>query len=148
MLRLNRITWPTSDQRLRHPKPHERRALILLAGCGAAGCTEAVMRMHGFTVEQLSELVRGGFAVPTSGLQGEAGKFTITEAGQRAMARPRGARDDGYSCRLNDRTGGLKLFEKEPRQAILGATAGSATCSLTTLMFDDKQVQADQFSAG
>jgi hypothetical protein len=47
--------------RRRRPKPYQRRALALLAGCGDAGCTEEVMRAHGFTVEQLAELVRDGF---------------------------------------------------------------------------------------
>jgi hypothetical protein len=80
-----------TDQARRHrrPKAHERRALALLAGCGAAGATEAVMLAHGFTVEQLSELVGVGFAVPTSECV-DGAKFRITEAGQRAMPRPRG----------------------------------------------------------
>jgi hypothetical protein len=51
--------------RKRVPKPHQRRALALLAGCGAAGPTEAVMLLHGFTAEQLAELVRIGFAATT-----------------------------------------------------------------------------------
>jgi len=50
----------------RPPKPHERRALALLAGCGSGGCTEHVMRMHGFTADQLAELVRFGFVVTTT----------------------------------------------------------------------------------
>ena len=37
-------------------KTHQRRALVLLAGCGAAGCTEGVMVLHGFTAEQLTKL--------------------------------------------------------------------------------------------
>jgi hypothetical protein len=36
-----------------------RRALELLAGCGAEGCSEAIMRGHGFTTEMLAELLRG-----------------------------------------------------------------------------------------
>jgi hypothetical protein len=75
--------------RRRHPKPHERRALALLDGCGVGGATEAVMLAHGFTVDQLSELVRAGFVVSTSE-RVEGAKFRITEAGQRAMPRPRG----------------------------------------------------------
>jgi hypothetical protein len=39
----------------RRPKPYLRRALALLAGCGSGGCTEPVMRMHGFTADQLAE---------------------------------------------------------------------------------------------
>ena len=76
-------------RRRRRPKPHERRALTLLAGCGGAGATEAVMVAHGFTVEQLSELVRVGFAISTSECTGGT-KFRITEAGEQAMPRPRG----------------------------------------------------------
>jgi hypothetical protein len=50
---------------LREPRrrePYLRRALGLLAGCGSGGCTEPVMRMHGFTADELAELVRAGFA--------------------------------------------------------------------------------------
>lgn len=77
--------------RKREPKPHQRRALALLAGCGAAGCTEAVMLLHGFTAEQLAELVRVGFAATTiervvGGAQTvEVTRLKITEAGQRAL---------------------------------------------------------------
>ena len=75
--------------RHRRSKPHERRALTLLAGCGIAGATEAVMVAHGFTVEQLSELVRVGFVVSTSERIGGT-TFRITHAGEQAMPRPRG----------------------------------------------------------
>jgi hypothetical protein len=40
---------PTAS-RNRVPKRHQRRALTL-AGCAPKGCTEAIMPMHGFTVE-------------------------------------------------------------------------------------------------
>src|SRR5262245_30447125 len=50
----------------RRPKPYLRRALALLAGCGSGGCTEHVMRMHGFTADQLAELVRFGFVATTT----------------------------------------------------------------------------------
>ena len=72
-------------------KPHQRRALVLLAGCGAAGCTEAVMLLHGFTADQLAALVRIGFAATTiermaGGVRpSEVKRFKITEAGQRAL---------------------------------------------------------------
>jgi hypothetical protein len=52
--------------RRRRPNPHQRRAITLLAGCGDAGCTEAVIRERGFTAEQLAELVRHGFITKTS----------------------------------------------------------------------------------
>jgi hypothetical protein len=55
---------PTLSTR-RRPKPYERRALTLLAGCGREGCTEAVMRAHGFTATQLAELVRLGLVAKT-----------------------------------------------------------------------------------
>jgi hypothetical protein len=41
----------------RRPKPDRRRALELLASC-RDGCTEAMMLAHGFTTEQVVELVR------------------------------------------------------------------------------------------
>jgi hypothetical protein len=72
-------------------KPHQRRALVLLAGCSAAGCTEAVMLLHGFTAEQLAELVHVGFADTTIQRVGggaqtvEVARLKITEAGQRAL---------------------------------------------------------------
>jgi hypothetical protein len=50
----------------RQPTPTPRRALELLAGCGPEGCAEAVMRAHGFAVEQLVELVRAGLATVTA----------------------------------------------------------------------------------
>jgi hypothetical protein len=82
---------PTPSRR-RRPKPHQRRALTLLAGCGATGCTEAVMRAHGFTADQVAELVRIGFAVnATERVVGAAGqmldvkRLKITEEGQRAL---------------------------------------------------------------
>jgi hypothetical protein len=77
--------------RRRKLKPHQRRALVLLAGCSATGCTEAVMRMHGFTADQLAALVRIGFAATTiertigGARPSEVIRFKITEAGQRAL---------------------------------------------------------------
>jgi hypothetical protein len=48
--------------RRRHPEPDRRRALELLASCPREGCTEAALLAHGFTVEQMTELVRAGRA--------------------------------------------------------------------------------------
>jgi acyl-CoA synthetase (AMP-forming)/AMP-acid ligase II len=83
---------PTPQRsRRRVLKPHQRRALVLLAGCSTAGCTKAVMLLHGFTADQLAELVRAGFIAPTieravGGAQtSEVASFKITEAGQRAL---------------------------------------------------------------
>ena len=55
-----------SRTRKHHLNPLRRRhALSLLAGCGHEGCSEAVMKAHGFTVEQLVDLVRSGLASAT-----------------------------------------------------------------------------------
>jgi hypothetical protein len=76
----------------RHPKPYQRRALALLVGCGSEGCTERVMRMHGFTTDQLAELVRAGFAATTTERVVsewrqplEVKMLRITQAGDRAL---------------------------------------------------------------
>ena len=62
--------------------------------CGShinEGCTKAVMLLHGFTAEQLAELVRDEFAATTiervvGGAQtSEVEEYKITEAGQRAL---------------------------------------------------------------
>ena len=50
-----------TPRRRRSPKPDRRRALELLASC-PDGCTETIMLAHGFTVGQLDELIRAGFA--------------------------------------------------------------------------------------
>jgi len=53
------------------------------------GCTEALMLAHGFTVEQLVELVRAGLAMATvermvaGGKPTEVARVRITEAGRR-----------------------------------------------------------------
>jgi hypothetical protein len=54
---------PTSSSRSarRLPKPERRRAIELLASC-PEGCSEAIMRAHGFTTEQMVEPVRAGLA--------------------------------------------------------------------------------------
>jgi hypothetical protein len=68
-----------------------RRALELLAG-SRDGCTEAIMLVHGFTVDMLVEMVNAGLATAT-GERVRAGKremevarVKITDAGQRALA--------------------------------------------------------------
>src|SRR5262245_26250681 len=53
----------------RLPNPARRRALELLAASND-GATEAIMAAHGFTVEQLVELVRSGLASATPGARG------------------------------------------------------------------------------
>ena len=83
----------SSSRPHRPPRLYLRRALALLAGCGSVGCTEPVMRMHGFTADQLTELVRVGFAAAiTERTVGEwrqpleVKRFKITEAGDRALS--------------------------------------------------------------
>jgi hypothetical protein len=78
--------------RKRRPKPDRRRALELLAFC-RDGCTEALMLAHGFTIEQMVELVHAGIAT-ASAEHVVAGKRTIevarlriTEAGRRMLER-------------------------------------------------------------
>jgi hypothetical protein len=69
------------------PKPDRRRALELLASC-RDGCTEALMRAHGFTIPQMVE-VRAGLATATAervvagGKTIEVARVRITEAGRR-----------------------------------------------------------------
>jgi hypothetical protein len=74
----------------RRPKSDRRRALELLAA-SSDGCTEAIMIAHGFTIEDLVELVRAGLATATAG-RVVAGRRTveiatvrITDAGRRAL---------------------------------------------------------------
>jgi hypothetical protein len=80
---------PTPRRRIL--KSHQRRAIVLLAGCGAEGCTEAVMLMNGFTTDQLAGLVRIGFIaeaterVVSSGQTSEVKRFKLTEAGQQVL---------------------------------------------------------------
>ena len=93
-------TWYPADQvhhrrrysmpHLRRPKPDRRRALELLAA-SHDGATEAIMLAHGFTVEQLVELVRAGLATATAervvagGKAMEVARVRITEAGRQAL---------------------------------------------------------------
>jgi hypothetical protein len=56
---------PHPHRRRHGPKPDRRRALELLAA-SHDGATEAIMLAHGFTVEQLVELVRTGLASATA----------------------------------------------------------------------------------
>ena len=65
----------------RRPKPDRRRALELLAGCGPEGCSEALMIAHGFTIEEMVELVRAGLASATAERVVAGGKKTEITAG-------------------------------------------------------------------
>jgi hypothetical protein len=82
----------------RSPPATRRRALELLSG-SADGMTEAMLVAHGFTVEQMVELIRSGLATATTGrvMAGarplKVARVRITEAGRRALdARPKGRR--------------------------------------------------------
>jgi hypothetical protein len=63
----------------------------LLASC-RDGCTEAIMLAHGFTIEQMVELVRAGLAtanterVIAGGRAIEVARVKITDAGRLALA--------------------------------------------------------------
>jgi hypothetical protein len=69
------------------PKPDRRRALELLA----EGCSEAVLLAHGFTIEQMVELVRAGLATATpqrvkAGREWlEVATLRITDKGRKAL---------------------------------------------------------------
>jgi hypothetical protein len=69
-----------------------RRALELLAGCGAEGCTEAVMLANGIDVDTMVEIIVGGLATATP-QRTRAGRevlevavLRITETGRKALA--------------------------------------------------------------
>jgi hypothetical protein len=78
--------------RRRLPKTDRRRALHLLADCDPEGCTEHVLRAHGFTTDQLVDLVRYGLAsaTPTRMRAGrdviEVVTLRISEKGRQALA--------------------------------------------------------------
>ena len=59
------------EQSLRGRRHHgieqsRRRALELLAGCGAEGCPEGMMRARGFSIDFMVDLVRAGLATATA----------------------------------------------------------------------------------
>jgi hypothetical protein len=64
----------------------------LLASC-RDGCTEAMMRAHGFTIPQMVELIRAGLAsasaerVVAGSRKIEVARVRITEAGRRVLDR-------------------------------------------------------------
>jgi hypothetical protein len=74
------------------PRPPRVRAFEVLANCGREGCTEALMLAHGFTSEQMVELIRAGLATATTERvaagtrEMEVTKLRIMEAGRRALA--------------------------------------------------------------
>jgi hypothetical protein len=74
-------------RRNRLPKPDRRRALELLAA-SRGGCTEAMMRAHGFTIGQMVALARNGLANARAECvvaDGVMIRLRITEKGRRAL---------------------------------------------------------------
>jgi hypothetical protein len=77
--------------RRRSAKPDRRQALEILAS-SRDGCTEAILKAHGFTIEQMIELVRVGLTTAAServraGRQVlEIARVHITKAGRDALA--------------------------------------------------------------
>jgi hypothetical protein len=73
---------------------HQRRALELLAVSAKQGCTEAFLLAHGFTLDQLTDMVRAGLATAQieRARAGGQTRLHITEAGRRAL---RGKRHAG-----------------------------------------------------
>jgi hypothetical protein len=72
--------------------PHRReKARRRSAASRPARCTEAILLAHGFTIEQMVELVRAGLALATvdrmvaDGRMMEIARVRITEAGRRAL---------------------------------------------------------------
>jgi hypothetical protein len=86
--------------RKRRPSPgaiadrrSHRRALELLAGCGAEGCSEAVMLANGIDVDTMVEIILQGLATATpqrtrAGPEVlEIATLRITEKGRQALAK-------------------------------------------------------------
>jgi hypothetical protein len=84
---------PRRNARKRNPPATRRRALELLAA-SRDGATQAIMLAHGFSVEQMVDLVRAGLAtakaerVVAAGLTAVVARVRITEAGRRVLGKP------------------------------------------------------------
>ena len=81
-----------TPHRYRRPNTDRRRALELLAG-SREGCSKAMMRAHGFSIDMLVELVKAGLATTkrermvADGRQTDVVRVRITDAGRRALAK-------------------------------------------------------------
>jgi hypothetical protein len=88
-------SMPTPRHRRSTVKPDRVRALELLDGCGAEGCTEAILHAHDFATADIAELVRAGFASVTAervvagSRKMEVARVRITGAGQRVLGKIR-----------------------------------------------------------
>jgi hypothetical protein len=75
------------------PQPHRHRrdSTLELLAASHDGATEAIMRAHGFTIEQMVELVRAGLATATAERMVAGNKtieiatVRITEAGRQIL---------------------------------------------------------------
>jgi hypothetical protein len=82
---------PTPRRKRTTLKPDRIRALELLAGCGAEGCTEGILRAHGLAIGDMVELVRAGLVTVTAervvagGREHEVARVRITDAGRRVL---------------------------------------------------------------
>jgi hypothetical protein len=80
-----------TSRRYHGPKADRRRALELLAA-SADGCTEAIMRAHGFSTDLLVELINAKLATATAerivagSRKIELARVRITDAGRKALA--------------------------------------------------------------
>ena len=89
---LLRPAYPKQPKRSRRrgPKPDRRRTLELLAA-SRDGCAQAILIAHGFSIEQMVELVRDGLAtahrqrVIVGKRTIEVARMKITEAGRQAL---------------------------------------------------------------
>ena len=103
----------------------EKRALQLLAGA-PHGCTQKILRAHGFKVGLLSRIVRAGFAVAKPEIVKVGGRtvsvprLTITALGRQALAG-----DDGGQPPRQARTGTAASIAPPPER-----TTNSARHSL------------------
>jgi hypothetical protein len=87
-----RPAYPKQPKRSRRrgPKPDRRRTLELLAA-SRDGCAQAILIAHGFSIEQMLELVRDGLAtahrqrVIVGKRTIEVARMKITEAGRQAL---------------------------------------------------------------
>jgi hypothetical protein len=75
----------------RRPNPDRRRALELLAA-SRLGCSKAILRAHGFSIDMMAELVKAGLATKRERMaagdrQTDVVRMRITDAGQQALAK-------------------------------------------------------------
>jgi hypothetical protein len=79
---------PRQPTRRRDLKPDRVRALELLAGCDAEGCTVAILHAHGFATADIGELVRAKLVAVTAerivagSRKMEVARVRITAAGR------------------------------------------------------------------